>query len=56
MLPSVLAEHQSRFPTPSGLFTIRDIGGWDQINADLFDPATGAVAKIEQSAGVSTDK
>jgi sulfate/thiosulfate-binding protein len=56
VLPSVLAEHQSRFPTPSGLFTIRDIGGWDKINDELFDPATGSVAKIEQSAGVTTDK
>ena len=46
----------SKFPTPSGLFTIDDIGGWDKINDDLFDPATGAVAKIEQSAGVSTAK
>jgi sulfate/thiosulfate-binding protein len=56
VLPSVLAEHQSTFPTPSGLFTIRDVGGWDEINAKLFDPASGAVAKIEQSAGVSTAK
>ena len=56
VLADVLQEHAKEFPTPSGLFTIRDIGGWDKINDELFDPATGSVAKIEQSAGVSTDK
>ena len=55
--PHVLARaRRAASRRPSGLFTIRDIGGWDKINADLFDPATGSVAKIEQSAGVSTDK
>jgi sulfate transport system substrate-binding protein len=53
---AVLKEHASEFPTPAGLFTIRDLGGWSKVNKQFFDPATGIVAKIEQDAGVSTSK
>ena len=42
------------FPTPSGLFTIKDLGGWPTITKDFFDPSTGAVAAIEKRLGVST--
>jgi sulfate/thiosulfate transport system substrate-binding protein len=53
---SVLAKNKSKFPTPSGLFTVDDpsIGGWDKANTEFFDPNTGSVAKIEESLGVST--
>ena len=44
----------SRFPTPKGLFTIRDLGGWNRVDDEFFDPDTGSLAKIEQEAGVST--
>jgi sulfate transport system substrate-binding protein len=44
----------SQFPTPKTLFTIDDLGGWDKVMTDFFDPAKGSVAKIEQDAGVST--
>ena len=54
--PSVLAANKSKFPTPSGLFTIERLGGWSKVNTTLFDPVKGAIAKIEQSAGVSTSK
>jgi sulfate/thiosulfate-binding protein len=50
----VLAANKSRFPTPSGLFTIDDLGGWSKVNDELFDPEKGSVAKIEEEAGVST--
>jgi sulfate transport system substrate-binding protein len=50
----VLAAHKSKFPTPSGLFTIDDLGGWSKVNDELFDPEKGTVAKIEEEAGVST--
>jgi sulfate/thiosulfate-binding protein len=53
---SVLQANAQKFPTPAGLFTIRDLGGWGQVNDALFDPAKGTVAKIEQDAGVSTAK
>jgi sulfate/thiosulfate transport system substrate-binding protein len=53
---SVLAKNAARFPTPKGLFTIRDLGGWSKVNDEFFDPETGSVAKLEEAAGVSTAK
>jgi sulfate/thiosulfate transport system substrate-binding protein len=53
---SVLKANAAKFPTPSGLFTIRDLGGWSKVNDSFFDPDKGSVAAIEQSAGVSTAK
>ncbi|HEX2087830.1 MAG TPA: extracellular solute-binding protein, partial [Solirubrobacteraceae bacterium] len=50
----VLAE--SGFPTPKGLFTIDELGGWEKVDAELFDPENGKIAKIEEEAGVSTAK
>ncbi|WP_372790695.1 extracellular solute-binding protein [Paraconexibacter sp.] len=44
-----------RKPAPK-LRTIEDLGGWKKLNADLFDPETGSIAKIEEAAGVSTAK
>jgi sulfate/thiosulfate transport system substrate-binding protein len=45
---------KSKFPTPPGLFTIDKLGGWSTVTKKFFDPASGVVAKIEQSNGVST--
>jgi sulfate/thiosulfate transport system substrate-binding protein len=53
---TVLQKNADKFPNPSGLFTIRDLGGWSKINDDFFDPDKGSVAKIEEAAGVSTAK
>jgi sulfate transport system substrate-binding protein len=47
---------KKQFPTPKQLFTIDDLGGWDKVNAEFFDPTNGSVAKIEQDLGVSTAK
>ncbi|MBX6384104.1 MAG: sulfate ABC transporter substrate-binding protein [Microbispora sp.] len=44
------------WPNPPQLFTIRDLGGWDKITADFFDPKTGKVAEIERKLGVATEK
>jgi sulfate transport system substrate-binding protein len=44
------------FPTPKQLFTIDDLGGWTKVNDTFFDPDKGTFAKIENDAGVSTDK
>ena len=46
----------SKFPTPSGLFTIDTLGGWKKATKEFFEPETGIVTKIEQSLGVSTSK
>jgi len=54
--PSVLAEHAREFPKPKQLFTIADLGGWTTVNDRFFDPQKGLFAKIEDDAGVSTDR
>jgi ABC-type sulfate transport system substrate-binding protein len=43
-----------QFPTPPDEFTIDDVGGWDKVMTQFFDPSTGIMAKVEQSVGVST--
>jgi sulfate transport system substrate-binding protein len=53
---TVLAKNAGKFPTPSGLFTIRDLGDWSKVNEEFFDPDKGSVARIEEAAGVSTAK
>jgi sulfate/thiosulfate-binding protein len=53
---AVFKQYASRFPTPKGLFTIDDLGGWSKVNDEFFDPDKGSVAKIENDAGVSTAK
>jgi sulfate/thiosulfate transport system substrate-binding protein len=44
------------FPTPKDLFTIDSLGGWSKVNDEFFDPDTGTFARIENEAGISTDK
>jgi sulfate transport system substrate-binding protein len=44
----------SRFPEPSGLFTIADLGGWSKVAKDFFDTSAGSITKIENDLGVST--
>jgi sulfate transport system substrate-binding protein len=56
VVPSVAKRFASQFPAPKTLFTIDDLGGWDKVMTDFFDPTNGSVAKIEQDAGVSTAK
>ena len=51
---AVLKANKDKFPRPSGLFTIDDLGGWDTVNDEFFDVESGSVAKIEEEAGVST--
>jgi sulfate transport system substrate-binding protein len=45
---------KQRFPDPPTLFDIDDLGGWEKVNAEFFDPTNGSVAAIEQELGVST--
>jgi len=42
-----------QFPTPVGLFTIADLGGWPDVATKFFDTKTGIVAAIEQENGVA---
>ena len=41
------------FPQPKGLFTIKDLGGWSDVNKQFFDKQAGIVAGIERTVGVS---
>jgi sulfate/thiosulfate-binding protein len=41
------------FPEPPGLFTIKDLGGWSEVNKRFFDKDAGIVAGIERKVGVS---
>jgi sulfate/thiosulfate transport system substrate-binding protein len=41
------------FPKPSGLFTIQDVGGWDEVTKRFFDKKTGILVEIERKVGVS---
>jgi sulfate/thiosulfate-binding protein len=41
------------FPTPRVLFTIDNLGGWDKVTKQFFDPQSGIMAQIERSRGVS---
>ena len=43
----------ANFPQPSGLFTIKDMGGWSDVNKKFFDKEAGIVAGIERTVGVS---
>ena len=40
-----------RLPDPAGLFTIADLGGWDEVKDEFFDPENGIVAEIERTWG-----
>jgi sulfate transport system substrate-binding protein len=46
----VLAEHAAQFPTPQKVYSIADLGGWDTVNKDLFDPNTGPIAQFYNGA------
>ena len=51
-----LQKNTSKFPDPKQIKTIEDLGGWDKVDSELFDPEKGSIAKIEEEAGVSTAK
>lgn len=48
--PEVLDATRDQFPEPRELLTIEDLGGWKKVDADLFHPRNGEVAKIEGGA------
>src|SRR5215207_3199948 len=37
----VLKPNEDTFPAPADLFTIADLGGWEQVTTDFFDPENG---------------
>ncbi len=55
VIESVLKQNEDKFPIPPDLFTIADLGGWDKVTTEFFDPENGSVAEIEQNLGVATE-
>jgi sulfate/thiosulfate transport system substrate-binding protein len=55
VVESVLKANADKYPIPSDLFTIADLGGWEQVTVDFFDPENGSVAEIERNLGVATE-
>jgi len=47
------AARAAGFPTPPGLFTIADLGGWKDVAKRFFDKDSGVMAGIEKQVGVS---
>jgi sulfate/thiosulfate transport system substrate-binding protein len=47
----VLKQNADKFPVVPELFTIEDLGGWEQIAAEFFDTENGSVAAIESDLG-----
>lgn len=42
------------FPKPKALQTIGQLGGWDKLDPEFFDPQNGAIAKIFAGEGIPT--
>jgi sulfate/thiosulfate transport system substrate-binding protein len=53
ILPDVLDEE--RYPEPSTLFTIEDLGGWAEITGSFFDREDGIFADIQRELGESLE-
>jgi sulfate/thiosulfate-binding protein len=44
------------YPEPPDLFTIKDLGGWEKVDAEFFDdPQTSVMAKINRELGKPTE-
>jgi sulfate transport system substrate-binding protein len=44
-----------QFPTPSGLFTIEDVGGWPEVQKKFFDREDGTMAEIQREVGAALE-
>jgi sulfate transport system substrate-binding protein len=47
---AVAKEYASKFPTPTKLWTIADLGGWKKVDSTLFKKDVGDIAKIYDQA------
>ena len=45
-----------KFSAPSGLFTIKDFGGWSEVTKKFFDPKGSIMADVERKLGVSVEQ
>ena len=47
---SIAGEFEDKFPSPEKLYKIDELGGWDKLNLELFDPENGLIAKLYDEA------
>lgn len=48
--PTVFAAHAAQFPAPTKLWSVQDLGGWEKVDHELFDPTSGPVARAYNGA------
>jgi sulfate/thiosulfate-binding protein len=48
--PAVAVDFATDFPAPQKLWTIADLGGWNTVDASLFDKDNGSITKIYKQA------
>ncbi|RDI54237.1 sulfate ABC transporter substrate-binding protein [Nocardia mexicana] len=48
--PGIAAEFTNDFPQPRQLWSIADLGGWKQVDKELFAPGSGSIAAIYDKA------
>ena len=46
---------RQRYPTPKALFTIGDLGGWDEVQKRFFDRQDGIMAGIQRELGAPSE-
>jgi sulfate/thiosulfate transport system substrate-binding protein len=51
VVESVLQDNTDKFPEVPGLFTIEEFGGWDKVDTEFFDDASGSVTEILRQQG-----
>ncbi len=44
---------EQTYPTPAGLFTVGEYGGWNELSKRFFDEDNGVVTQINEELGVS---
>lgn len=44
--PAVADKFRSLYPVPTKLWTITDLGGWANVDRQLFDKSTGSITKV----------
>jgi sulfate/thiosulfate transport system substrate-binding protein len=44
-----------QFPMPTDLFTIKDVGGWDEVRRKFFDREDGIMAGIQRDVGAALE-
>ena len=44
--PAVASDFRDQFPVPVKMWTIADLGGWANVDPQLFDRHTGRITKL----------